>query len=490
MNFLSIFLLIGSSLCMENDFKGFDDTILFGINWPGSEILGDENNILAESKEVVTVTTTNKEKYKCHLPEVHKKQASNIEEYDGPSPIILLQPLFSQKICSYRLETYWSYEMCHGRYIRQYHEEREGKQVKTQEYFLGHYNANKDKKETKDDQEKKAVIKTTQVEGMTLPCLEIDMDDGTVCDLNGKPRHTKVLYVCYAHGKHEVYSFKEISTCAYEAIILSPLLCEHPHFKPKDKNENIINCIPVDDAPKKPRSLLKHEVESLKFQQQSLKLVNEDGEAHLKLELHPLSEDVDVEEGHRSTSTTTSEKPPPITDDSPVRAFLNGENCLSGGTGWWKYEFCYGRHVEQYHVDRTGEKTTLLLGRFHEDAHIAWIKDNRGKAPQSKDKRTSISHFYSDGDFCDETEKPRQTEVKLKCVRNSSTPAQVSLYLLEPRTCHYILGVESPLICDILPHVDEYGLVRTTKTEETETKEVSADEETKAKDSNIGFDLN
>ena len=29
-----------------------------------------------------------------------------------------------------RLEHYWTYELCHGRYIRQYHEERDGKNIK------------------------------------------------------------------------------------------------------------------------------------------------------------------------------------------------------------------------------------------------------------------------------------------------------------------------------------------------------------------------
>ncbi|KAI5633904.1 glucosidase II beta subunit-like protein domain-containing protein [Phthorimaea operculella] len=118
------------------------------------------------------------------------------------------------------------------------------------------------------------------------------------------------------------------------------------------------------------------------------------------------------------------------------------------------------KHVVQYHVDRTGEKTTLLLGKFDEAAHLEWIKENKGKAPKSVESRTSISHFYSGGDICDKTNKPRQTEVKLKCLENSSSPAQVSLYLLEPRTCHYILGVESPLICEILPLADENGLIK------------------------------
>lgn len=38
--------------------------------------------------------------------------------------------------------------------------------------------------------------------------------------------------------------------------------------------------------------------------------------------------------------------------------------------------------------------------------------------------------------------------------------SSVSLYLLEPVSCDYVLGVESPLICEILEHADDtYGLI-------------------------------
>ncbi|XP_075974218.1 endoplasmic reticulum lectin 1 isoform X2 [Anticarsia gemmatalis] len=474
--------------CIEHDFKGFDDSILFGINWPGNQDLdslvdGEVNPPATpelQKKEILKVTTANKEKYECRIPELRAKETTSIEEYDGPSPVSLLKPLFSQKICSYRLESYWSYEVCHGRYIRQYHEEREGKQVKTQEYYLGHWSSEKHAK--LEATEFKEPYKMTKVEGVKLPSVEMVLDEGTVCDLSGKPRLTRVYYVCYTHGKHEVYSFKETSTCEYEIIILSPLLCEHPHFKPKDVSENIVDCYPVGDAPKKPRSLLKMEVESLRFHHQTIRMMNnndndpkdvvavlkvekigKDGEAHLKFELHPLNDDEDLVEESKPHQQLMDKSTPVITDDSPVRAFLNGENCLNGGTGWWKYEFCYGKHVIQYHVDRTGEKTTLLLGKYDEQAHLDWIKENKGKAPKPVEQRTSVSHFYSGGDVCDKTGKPRQTEVKLKCLENSSSPAQVSLYLLEPRTCHYILGVESPLICDILPIADENGLIKSVK---------------------------
>lgn len=61
--------------------------------------------------------------------------------------------------------------------------------------------------------------------------------------------------------------------------------------------------------------------------------------------------------------------------------------------------------------------------------------------------------------MCEKTGEYRQTEVKLKCMEKAPSPAAVSLYLMEPKTCQYILGVESPLICDIIPKADEDGLV-------------------------------
>lgn len=93
---------------------------------------------------------------------------------------------------------------------------------------------------------------------------------GTICDLNNKPRVTKVHYVCFTHGKNEVYSFKEISTCEYEVTILSPFLCSHPKYKPVDSGEHVINCMPEEPAPKKPRSMLMMEVESLKLRHQKI----------------------------------------------------------------------------------------------------------------------------------------------------------------------------------------------------------------------------
>lgn len=146
---------------------------------------------------------------------------------------------------------------------------------------------------------------------------------------------------------------------------------------------------------------------------------------------------------------------------------FSGQNCLNGGTGWWKYEFCYGKSVEQYHIDPDGHKTSINLGIFDKAKHLEWIEQHPHKRPKPLSQRMQLSHLYSGGSVCDKTGKPRQTEVKLKCLENASNLNSVSLYLLEPRYCEYILGVESPLICDILSRADENGLIERNNSEES-----------------------
>lgn len=150
-----------------------------------------------------------------------------------------------------------------------------------------------------------------------------------------------------------------------------------------------------------------------------------------------------------------------IPDDvSQVESFLEGKNCLTGGTGWWKYEFCYGKYVRQFHVDKFGSKTSILLGVFDEKAHKEFLQLHPEKRPKPIAQRKQITHFYNLGGTCDKTGQQRQTEVVLKCLENAPSRSTVSLYLLEPKVCSYILGVESPLICDFIAQVDdEYGLM-------------------------------
>lgn len=213
------------------------------------------------------MTTHHKEKYRCLLPNIEEPETEKDTKYVGLAPLELVSTLFTSATCSYRIESYWTYEVCHGSYVKQFHEEREGKSIKVQEYYLGKWNKDKTEELSQklaEAEKRGEKWQTIRIDGVNLPYLEIEMSDGTYCDLNGEHRMTNVQYVCYPHGKNEVYSLKETSTCNYEVVILTPTLCVHPSFNPKETNDNVINCMPLDDAPPKPRSLLMMEVENMK----------------------------------------------------------------------------------------------------------------------------------------------------------------------------------------------------------------------------------
>ncbi len=155
--------------------------------------------------QTVTMTTNHNEQYVCELPKDELIRDAEEEPYAGPNILQLLNQLFVTSSCAYRLEHYWTYELCHGKYLRQYHEERDGKDVKVTEYFLGRYD-----KETFDEQMvdlNKAIADGTlkkpqkkRIETMNMPFFELQMKDGTICDLNGMPRTTRVQYICYPSG--------------------------------------------------------------------------------------------------------------------------------------------------------------------------------------------------------------------------------------------------------------------------------------------------
>jgi endoplasmic reticulum lectin 1 len=80
-------------------------------------------------------------------------------------------------------------------------------------------------------------------------------------------------------------------------------------------------------------------------------------------------------------------------------------------------------------------------------------------------------------------------QVKLKCLETSSSPGAVALYLLEPKTCEYILGVESPLICNILAQADDNGLVSMPETDDLADEVTVSSEDNKEQSHEITGDF-
>lgn len=496
-----LLIVICASSLMSHEAKDFDDSVLYKIDFDVPDLEKDPDL----KNQLRTFYTHDHEKYDCVIPVVQDSKEEQTSEEPELSPLTLLQPLFSTQSCSYRIEAYWSYEICHGQHVRQSHEEREGKSVKLQEYYLGKWSPEKTEELTKIwESDRKAGIKykTTKIENTRYPYFELEMSDGTMCDIIDSPRTTRVRYVCYPHGKNEIYSFKETSSCNYEAIILTYMLCMNPAFHPEELKEVSIKCFNGLTDVHKPLSMLRQELSEMQSADDELRISNDASAAAMALArsaaaaerlsffnkvgpdvdklVHELmiGAGVDVPTPPAAENEVLPNLPKaPITDLTPIKEFISGNNCLTGGTGWWKYEFCYGRHVRQFHKDKKLE-SELFLGYFSESSHRQWLAKNLDKMPKRGGYSTALWHHYDRGTHCDRTGAPREVDVKLMCTPISSSSSSVSIYLLEPKTCQYILVVESPIICDLMQLADEYGLVQEDNLQQLLQKNTLSNEET------------
>lgn len=257
-----------SSAVFENSDLG--DLELYKIAWKGpltsSETFDDEN--------VINISTQSNNRYKCIVPN-HNDQlnfdssAKNSSSEENKSPIQVLEPLLQSNYCSYKIELFWVYELCHGKFLRQYHEETTKFKSKiTQEYYLGKIEPEQIKKHIEEYEKEKEELDrnglsrpTILVNGHYKPYVMLNMTSGTKCDLTKKDRVARIIYVCGEDLKLELYSLKEISTCEYEAIVLSPLLCLHKDFKVDTSTQHEIKCYSLDGSPRHPTKSIEEDDE-------------------------------------------------------------------------------------------------------------------------------------------------------------------------------------------------------------------------------------
>lgn len=440
----SVISLVFLFICVRC-FNPFDEG-QYDINWGGpvslreGQVTTNGEDFLSSRESVVMITKDN-EKYRCILP---KDETLNEKKYlyNEPDPEILLESLLRRGECSYRLDSYWTYELCHGRHVKQFHELKAGVQdSKVQEYYLGKLEPKiLDKKSSGDPkpldsppmeaEDPSKIIPSRKINGQVFPYYKVVMDNGTACDLLGnKPRTTNIIYMCAPRSSNEIISVKEIHTCHYEVEVFTPLICANPAYSYREKPVHHISCHSMEGSPDEPRSY--SELMEEKFSVEGFLPPEDDDKSPVPADEH--------------------RKILPQPDNLLTASFLSGDYCLvGGGSGWWKYEFCYGKQVTQFHQEANGPRINILLGKWVENAHISWKKDKWAGDGY-------IDHFYSGGDVCDLTGKPRSVIVRLKC-KESTHLQEVALSLTEPSTCEYILRVESPIICPLLEKMDEHGL--------------------------------
>jgi len=105
--------------------------------------------------------------------------------------------------------------------------------------------------------------------------------------------------------------------------------------------------------------------------------------------------------------------------------------CLYKMEHWWNYEFCFGKHVKQYHIPQQGEIIQYFLGLYKEGETKFSLYPNY------------VSETYKSGTICDLTGKPRQIEIRYRCVNEVNFISQWK----ETSSCHYVLYIDTYLLC-------------------------------------------
>lgn len=485
LTFLLVWTFLLTSLLFESCFghkyvPEFNDKLAFEIAWRGAQ----EKDLHLLDRETIIINTLEKEKYKCYLPQLNSDDNLDGKSQSGLPAEKLLEDILTQKTkCSYRLEPYWTYEVCHGLHVRQFHEEKSfgPEKIKLQEYYLGRAytdtdTSSKQKEESEKNQEtesnKEVKVKTRLIDGRETPYYNVSMANGTPCDIsNNKPRQVDIMYICHPTANNEVISVKEVTSCEYEVMVLTPELCRNPAYVGKDDPLRAISCLPLFNSPSRPKSLDEHDALALEeravVKTSHLSSGTQSGqviEPIIASEPAGVSPPVPAQEPTGESPPEESQEPESraVSDEhrklvtSPdtqlTKDFLYGEYCLQGGSGYWLFEFCNKKHILQFHQETAQSRSLIYLGFWNKEKHLEWIKGKRNLMSNNH-----VTHFYSGGDVCDVTGKQRHTQVKLKCMEGK-TGQQISIYMIEPSPCEYIVGIESPILCPFIANADMNGL--------------------------------
>ena len=139
--------------------------------------------------------------------------------------------------CAYRVEGWWTYEICHKNMTRQYHTSAEGT-VET-DILLGNYT-----KEHGSLQSPRSDDDWLAETNLFVSQLFVDGDPCDVAEYEGNKRHTEVRYSCGASRRPMLVDVQEPQSCSYIFDVRLSGLCGHPALTRKtNKPERMIKCV-------------------------------------------------------------------------------------------------------------------------------------------------------------------------------------------------------------------------------------------------------
>jgi len=166
-----------------------------------------------------------------------------------------------QGVCVQRNEGWWTYEVCIGRSVRQFHAEASAAPLV--DFSLGQYQG--DFGTIADTQQNRLLLAQSSsgsIYGSMAPlssgspeaaALVQMYTRGTPCDETGSTRETEVRFVCQGDDTVQLRSVKEVATCKYVVTVATAIACTNPELagaaaQSDELNPIEVHCIPTGET--------------------------------------------------------------------------------------------------------------------------------------------------------------------------------------------------------------------------------------------------
>ncbi|XP_069086950.1 protein OS-9 isoform X2 [Pleurodeles waltl] len=206
----------------------------YGIEIAAEPVLRGQS----KSDDIVLVSSKYKQAYECRLPALavkfHHDRDEDQQRYSGQGISDLLKPMETAP-CLIKTKDWWTYELCYGKHIQQYHMEE--LEVKGDVLYLGYYQSEFDwNNET---------AKATKHHRLKRYHSQLYVN-GSKCDLNGRTREAEVRFVCEEGSGDYIARIDEPQSCAYVLTVHTTRICHHPFLRPPSTaRPQSIHCHPA-----------------------------------------------------------------------------------------------------------------------------------------------------------------------------------------------------------------------------------------------------
>ena len=194
------------------------------------------------------------QKYSCNLPQIQTRDSKDevFEEF-----VTHLSSFFSRpEKCVYRMKGYWTYRLCYGSIIQQYHVNnlKKMRTLPKDHIIIGTFEKDLDWGSLLADEKYKYYEELPRVHRQYFV-------GGDMCDDTRQPRKAVISYVCDPEAYEDYISnIEEIEVCSYKIIVNTLTMCKHPFFMPGHSAvRHNIQCSPLIAAPQRIRKTPKRQ---------------------------------------------------------------------------------------------------------------------------------------------------------------------------------------------------------------------------------------